>query len=52
MSELICYCFQYTDEDIKQNFEVNNGRSTILEKIAIAKRNGTCDCDNKHPQKR
>lgn len=48
VDNLICYCFGYTDEDIKQDF-LANGRSVIMEKIAEAKRAAGCDCANKNP---
>lgn len=49
MSVKICYCFDYTDEDIKNDFH-NNGFSTILEKIKEEKKNGNCECHLKNPK--
>ena len=51
MSELICYCFNYTVEDIKTDFQ-ENGESTILKKIATEKKLNGCDCVNKNPKGR
>jgi hypothetical protein len=48
MCDLICYCFEYTDEDIKQDFIVN-GRSLIMEKIKAEKKMGSCQCATKNP---
>jgi hypothetical protein len=48
----ICYCFNYTDADIADDVLENRGRSSIEEKIAKAKKNGTCQCDIKNPKKR
>jgi hypothetical protein len=48
MRDLICYCFEYTSEDIKQDFIVH-GRSLIMEKIKIEKMMGTCQCTIKNP---
>ena len=48
MSHLVCYCFEYTTEDIKQDFSVN-GRSLIMEKIMAAKKMGACQCAIKNP---
>jgi len=36
MMDLICYCFDYTHEDIEQDV-MKNGRSTIMEKIMAEK---------------
>ena len=52
MRQLICYCFEYTEEDIIADFEANHGESSILAKIAEAKRTNTCQCDDKHPEHR
>jgi hypothetical protein len=52
MSKFICYCFEYTEEDIIADFRMENGKSSILEKITEARMNNTCQCDSKHPEKR
>jgi len=52
MKKLICYCFEYTEEDIVDDFEANNGKSSILAKITKARRTNTCQCDDRHPEKR
>ncbi len=52
MNQLICYCFEYTEEDIINDFKVNDGKSSILAKITEARRTNTCQCDDKHPEKR
>jgi len=52
MAELVCYCHELTREDIKNDLIANKGRSTILERIAESRKNGLCECDDKHPQKR
>ncbi len=49
MGDLICYCFQYTIGDIKNDYK-KNGKSLILEKIASEKKQGGCDCSNKNPK--
>jgi hypothetical protein len=49
MSDLICYCFEYTGEDIKQDFIVN-GHSLIMEKIMSEKKIGACQCAIKNPK--
>jgi hypothetical protein len=48
----VCYCFDYTDADIIDDVLKHQGHSTILGKIAAAKKNGTCQCDIKNPKKR
>ena len=49
MDSLVCYCFGYTDDDIKKDF-LANGRSLIMEKITEAKKLSGCDCAAKNPK--
>lgn len=51
MANLICYCFNFTDDDIELDID-NNGKSTILEKILAEKRLGNCQCAVKNPKGR
>jgi hypothetical protein len=51
MSNLICYCFGYTAQDILRDIE-KNGRSLIMERIMEEKRLGGCDCATKNPKGR
>ena len=51
MQQWICYCFEYGRDDIERDVE-QNGRSTIMEKIAREKQLGRCDCAAKHPKGR
>jgi hypothetical protein len=37
MDDLVCYCFEYTKKDVKQDYK-NNGRSLIIEKIMAEKK--------------
>ncbi len=46
----ICYCFDYTDEDIIADVKANNGESTIEKRIAEAKRRKQCQCEIKNPK--
>ena len=48
MSEMICYCFSFTAEDIERDYQ-KNGRSTIMEKIQMEKKFGNCQCASKNP---
>jgi len=52
MKHLICYCYEYTEADIINDFLEHNGKSTILAKIAKAKKTNICQCDIYHPEKR
>jgi len=52
MAKTICYCFNYTDADIENDVRENNGKSLIFERIAKAKREHSCRCESKHPEKR
>jgi putative endonuclease len=47
----ICYCFNYTDQDIIEDVRAHGGRSLIEEHITAEKRRGACDCEHKNPQK-
>ena len=49
--DLMCYCFQYTRGRTERDC-LENGRSTILEKIAREKKSGGCDCARKNPKGR
>ncbi|MEZ0328396.1 MAG: hypothetical protein ABWK15_02305 [Dissulfuribacterales bacterium] len=51
MAERICWCFGYTDEDIRQDV-AQHGRSLILERIMENKKGGICDCVHKNPKGR
>ncbi len=51
MSEMVCYCFGFTAEDIEQDY-LKNGRSTIMEKIRTEKKFGNCQCTLKNPKGR
>ena len=50
--EMICYCFGYTDTDIRDDVLKHHGRSTILERITEGKKDGICQCEIKNPKKR
>ena len=51
MKDLVCYCFEYTTEDVRQDF-IRNGRYQVMEKIQAAKRLGGCHCAVKNPKGR
>ena len=50
MANLICYCFAYTEADIRKDVQENNGKLTIIEKIKAEMKAGTCQCQTKNPQ--
>jgi hypothetical protein len=50
-NDLVCYCFQFTRKQIEKDY-FDNGRSTILEKIAHEKKAVGCDCVQKNPKGR
>ena len=52
MSKQICYCYGYTEEDIKADLVKNNGKSSIEEKITYNRKHDLCQCDDNHPEKR
>ena len=49
--DLVCYCFEYTRSDIEKDY-LQNGRSTIMERISAEKKAGRCHCAEKHPKGR
>ena len=51
MPDLVCYCYEYTAEDIRQDYQTNV-YSTILEKIKTEKQFGNCQCATKNPKGR
>jgi len=49
LDNVICYCFEYTAEDIKKDYH-KNGKSLIMEKIITEKKSGGCTCAEKNPK--
>lgn len=49
VKELICYCFEYSVDDINQDY-LKNGKSTIMEKIQQEKKFGNCRCATMNPK--
>ena len=49
VGDLICYCFGYAEADIHHDF-MQNGKSTIMEKIQMEKKFGNCQCAAKNPK--
>ena len=47
----ICYCFNYTAEDIRNDFQ-ENGKSTIMDRIMTEKKDGKCNCKATNPKGR
>lgn len=50
--KFVCYCHGYTETDIISDLKKNEGKSSIMQQIIEAKKNNTCQCDEKHPEKR
>ncbi len=51
VGDLICYCFGYSENDIQKDY-MENGKSTILEKIQMEKKLGSCQCATKNPKEK
>ncbi len=51
MNEYICYCFEYTSQDLEDDLK-RNGRSLIMERIQSEKKFGNCRCTEKNPKGR
>ena len=47
----VCYCYNYSDDDIIRDVLFNKGRSTIEQKIGVEKAAGRCRCEIKNPKK-
>ncbi len=52
MSDLVCYCFGYSQEDIIKDMDEHQGESTILAGIIRKKQQGACNCSENHPEHR
>jgi hypothetical protein len=50
-SPMVCYCFSYTEDDIRNDF-VSHGRSLIMERIAAEKKRNGCNCREANPRGR
>ena len=48
----ICYCFDYSEDDIRRDLFEGKGTSSILERIVSEKKKGTCRCATLHPESR
>ena len=51
-ADIVCYCFQYSKQDIENDYLTHDGRSTILERIVQEKRESGCNCVNTNPKGR
>jgi len=49
LNNFICYCFGHTAKDLEQDY-LENGKSTIMEKIQMEKKFGNCQCAIKNPK--
>jgi len=47
-TDLICYCFSYSEADIETDILANR-KSTIEERIKAEKKAGACECATKNP---
>ncbi len=47
----ICYCFNYTLQDIQNDYHMH-GTSTIMARIIDEKKDGNCNCELINPQGR
>jgi len=50
--KLICYCHGYTEADIITDLKKNRGKSSIMDQIIESRKNNTCQCGDKHPERR
>ncbi len=52
MKNFICYCFEHTEAEIRSDVLTHGGHCEILETILAAKKQGACQCAEKHPEAR
>ncbi|TYO97608.1 BFD-like [2Fe-2S] binding protein [Geothermobacter ehrlichii] len=52
MQQLICYCFEHSEGEIRREVLERGGHSRILEQIRMAKKAGSCRCAEVHPESR
>jgi hypothetical protein len=52
MTDLVCYCFGFSESDIRADVRANKGRSLIMKKIVAEKKAGGCRCGDLHPEGR
>lgn len=45
---LLCYCFNYAASDLETDI-LENGKSTIEERIKAEKKAGLCECATQNP---
>ncbi|AWB10876.1 hypothetical protein TDSAC_1537 [Thermodesulfobium acidiphilum] len=50
MNQTICYCFGFTDNEIKEDVIKNNGISRIEQFIVNKKKEGKCACHLNNPR--
>jgi hypothetical protein len=50
MERFVCYCFEYTEADIKKDVLENRGSSAIIDRIMAETRAGNCQCQSKNPK--
>jgi hypothetical protein len=50
-ADLICYCFGYSKEDIRNDY-LKNGQSLIMRRIVAEKKIGNCRCGETNPKGR
>jgi hypothetical protein len=50
--KMVCYCYRYTEADIIADVKKNKGNSSFMPLIMESRKNNTCQCDLKHPEKR
>lgn len=49
--EVMRYCLGCTDAGIADDVVRHHGQSTIMGKTITAKKNGSCECENKNPKR-
>lgn len=49
MDKIVCYCHHYTAADLEKD-AVENGRSTIMERIITESKAGNCNCKTNNPK--
>jgi len=51
MNKTVCFCFNYTVDDLEKDV-IEHGRSTIIERIIAESKGGACNCESNNPKGR
>ncbi len=50
MTKMICFCFNYSEDNIINDVIAGNGDSSIMKRIITEKKAGNCRCKENNPK--